>query len=234
YDIGYSSVCNFIRNHNQSQAEVFVRQDPQPGQAVEFDWGMVKVRIGGKMKTLCMATFTLAYSNYRWAYLFYRQDMSSFLLSHVLFFKHLGYVPGQVVYDNMRTAVRKFTLKNTDKTPTDELLKLSAYYLFEYRFCNAGKGNEKGHVERSVEFIRRKAFCHFDDFESMEHANTHLTNKNHQLNQGSVRGRSSSIAEQADTEKQHMRRAPAKGYDVGEMRELKIDKYHCICVDNNH
>src|SRR5690606_14869964 len=58
YDIGYSSVCNFIRNHNQSQAEVFVRQDPQPGQAVEFDWGMVKVRIGGKMKTLCMATFT--------------------------------------------------------------------------------------------------------------------------------------------------------------------------------
>ena len=234
YDIGYSSVCNFIRNHKQRQTEVFVRQDPQPGQVVEFDWGEVKVRINGKMKTLYMATFTLAYSNYRWACLFYRQDMSSFLLSHVLFFMHLGYVPGQVVYDNMRTAVRKFTLKNADKIPTDALLQLSAYYLFEYRFCNAGKGNEKGHVEKSVEYVRRKAFCRQDDFESMEQANKHLLDKAHQLNQGSVRGSSTSIAQQADIEKQHMRCAPAKGYDVGEMRELKIDKYHCICVDNNH
>lgn len=234
YDIGYSSVCNFIRHYRQSRTEVFVRQDPQPGQVVEFDWGEVKVRIDGKMKTLYMATFTLAYSNYRWACLFYRQDMSSFLLSHVLFFMHLGYVPGQVVYDNMRTAVRRFTLKNADKVPTDDLLKLSAYYLFEYRFCNAGKGNEKGHVEKSVEFVRRKAFCRHDDFESIEQANKHLQDKTDQLNQGSVRGSTISIAQQAGSEKEHMRCAPVSGYDVGEMRELKTDKYHCICVDNNH
>ena len=160
------------------------------------------------MKTLYMATFTLVYSNYRWAYLFYRQDMSSFLISHVLFFDHLGYVPGQVVYDNMRTAVRKFTQKNTDKVPTDDLLKLSAYYQFEYRFCNAGKGNEKGRVERSVEYIRRKAFCRLDDFESMEHANTHLSNNNHQLNQGSIKGGKVSISEQAELEKSHMKCVP--------------------------
>ena len=234
HDIGYSSVCNFIRHHNQKQAEVYIRQNPQPGQVVEFDWGEVKIRIRGKMKTLYLATFTMAYSNYRWAYLFYRQDMSSFLQSHVLFFHHLGYVPGQVVYDNMRTAVRKFTQKNADKVATDALLKLSAYYQFEYRFCNASKGNEKGRVERSVEFIRRKAFCNLDDFESMEQANIHLSNKNHQLNQGSIKGSKVSISEQVGVEKSHMRSVPLMAYDVGEIRELRIDKYHCVCVDNNH
>ena len=33
------------------------------------------------------------------------------------------------------------------------------YYQFGFRFCNVRKGNEKGHVERSVEYIRRKAFA---------------------------------------------------------------------------
>ena len=36
------------------------------------------------------------------------------------------------------------------------LVKLSLYYGFHYRFCNPASGNEKGHVERSVEVVRRK------------------------------------------------------------------------------
>ena len=45
----------------------------------------------------------------------------------------------------MKVAVAKFVSK-TEKVPTEDLLKLSIYYGFKYRFCNARKGNEKGHV----------------------------------------------------------------------------------------
>ena len=48
------------------------------------------------------------------------------------------------------------------------LLKLSLYYKFNFRFCNAYSGNEKGHVERSVEIIRRKAFSKNTSFTSLE------------------------------------------------------------------
>ena len=55
-------------------------------------------------------------------------------------------------------------LVSTIKEPTQALLDLRAHYLFSHRFCNARKGNEKGHVERSVEYIRRKAFALKGDF----------------------------------------------------------------------
>lgn len=55
----------------------------------------------------------------------------------------------------MKVAVKRFVGRQ-EKEPTEALLKLSTYYGFAFRFCN---GNEKGHVERSVEYIRRKAFC---------------------------------------------------------------------------
>src|SRR5690606_25751190 len=82
------------------------------------------------------------------------QKMESFLDSHVRFFNHVGGVHKEIVYDNMKVAVAKFVSK-TEKEPTEDLLKLSMYYGFKYRFCNARRGNEKDYVERSVEYVRR-------------------------------------------------------------------------------
>src|SRR5690606_32761448 len=97
---------------------------------------------------------TTARGNYRFAYLYQNQKMESFLDSHVRFFNHVGGVHKEIVYDNMKVAVAKFVSK-TEKEPTEDLLKLSMYYGFKYRFCNARRGNEKDYVERSVEYVRR-------------------------------------------------------------------------------
>ena len=73
----------------------------------------------------------------------------------------------------MRLVIKKFVGRN-EKEPTNELLKLSLYYRFNFRFCNIRSGNEKGHVERSVEIIRRKAFSKHTVFNSLADANEHL------------------------------------------------------------
>jgi hypothetical protein len=52
---------------------------------------------------------------------------------------------------------------------------LSTYYGFHYRFCNIRKGNEKGHVERSVEYVRRKAFSRLGSFAGETAAQTQLS-----------------------------------------------------------
>lgn len=114
--------------------------------------------IDDKLQRLMLAVFTSAHSNFRFARLYYRQDMNSLLDAHVRYFNEAGGVPGELVYDNMRTAVAKLARCNADKEPTEELANLAAYYGFKIRFCNVRRGNEKGHVEKSVEYVRGKAF----------------------------------------------------------------------------
>lgn len=59
YDIGYTTVCNYIRD-NHSTKEAYVRQEYQLGETMEFDWGEVKLTIGGKMLTFQMGLMTTA------------------------------------------------------------------------------------------------------------------------------------------------------------------------------
>lgn len=49
----------------------------------------------------------------------------------------------------MSVAVKNF-VGLSEKEPTDSLLKLSIYY--DFRFCNAYAGNEKGHVAENEFF----------------------------------------------------------------------------------
>ncbi len=232
YELGYTTVCVYINSREGKGGEVYIRQQYQPGEAVEFDWGEVKLRIGGKEKRLMLAVFTSCYSNHRWSMLFYRQDMSSFLQSHVCYFGAVGGVAREVVYDNMKVAVRRYAQRSRDKKATEALLKLSAYYQFDYRFCNRGKGNEKGRVERSVEYVRRKAFCRVDQFEGLDQANAHLAGTCTRLNQSKLQGQTESISAQFEQELTQMKPL-GMAYDVGELTQLRVDKYSCIRVDNN-
>src|SRR5680860_486200 len=149
YQIGYTTVCNYIRvqEGKVSNKEAFIRQEYQPGTSCEFDWGEIKLTISGQLERLNLAVFTSAYSNYRYASIYQRQDTLAFLESHVSFFSHTGGIYHEMVYDNMRVAVAKFVGPH-EKEPTQALLQLKGHYQFAHRFCNAYRGNEKGHVER--------------------------------------------------------------------------------------
>ena len=176
FTISYSSVCKYIQRRKEEKTkkpkEVFIKQYYEPGQECEFDWGEVKLCIGGRMVTFTMAVFALCHSEGRWAYLFRHQDNLAFMESHRNFFHDIHGVPHTMVYDNMKVAV---ILKEDGKKPTDSLLRMHAYYGFDYRFCNARAGWEKGHVERSVDYVRGRAFTTRINFESVEDAQLWLS-----------------------------------------------------------
>jgi len=232
YDIGYTTVCNQINKKLINRKEAFIRQIYNPGNICEFDWGEVKLEIGGKWQTLYMAVFTPAFSNYRYAVLFHRQDTAAFLHAHVLFFEHVGGVFHTMVYDNMRVAIRRF-VGPSEKEPTEALLKLSTYYQFHFRFCNIASGNEKGHVERSVEFVRRKAFSNHDRFPTLEAANARLAGTcsrlNTRFNRDNQGKRSIDVLE---VEKTQLAPVPP-GFDCGQMEQCKVDKYSVITYATN-
>lgn len=229
FDVGYTTVCNYIREKlgkASTSKEAFIRQQYQPGSVCEFDWGEIKLNIAGHQSRFLLAVFTSAYSNYRFALIFKRQDTLAFMESHVAFFEHVGGVFHQMVYDNMRVAVAKFIGKH-EKEPTKALLQMKAHYQFSHRFCNAYSGNEKGHVERSVEYIRRKAFGFKNDFANLEEAEKHLEliikGLNNSKQQLTGRTAMEMFAEERDLLWQH-----SGPLACSDSEQLRVDKYATI------
>lgn len=234
YKVSYTSVRRYVNEVLSKGKEAFIKQQYVPGQSVEFDWGEVNLILGGRSIKLMQAVFTSAHSDHRWSMLFHRQDMCSFLEAHTLYFSTIGGVAGEFTYDNMRTAVAKFAFKNKDKIATNDLLLLSTYYGFEIRFCNARSGNEKGHVERSVEYVRRKAFALHFEFDDLEAANAHLLATCNRLNQKPIQGQKISIADRFEEELLVMKAAPLQAFNCGVTSVHKADKLSCIVADKNH
>ena len=232
FDISYTTVCNYIREKLNEEKEAFIRQEYRLGDVAEFDWGFVNLDIDGKQKTVQMAAIATAKGNYRFAHLYHNQKMESFLDSHVKFFNLVGGVHKTVVYDNMKVAVAKF-VSRTEKEPTEDLLKLSMYYGFKYRFCNAKKGNEKGHVEKSVEYIRRKAFSKKHSFKSLEEANNYLAEVLGKLNNKPKKAYDNkSPKDMLEDERPYLIKL-MPSYDNARLEELRVNKYSVISINEN-
>lgn len=151
--------------------------------------------------------------------------------SHNDFFAHIGGVFHEMVYDNMRVAVAEFTGRG-EKHPTSALMNLAGWFQFRWRFCNVRRGNEKGHVERSVEFIRRKAFSHRDEFDTLEEAQNHLMHVLEKLNNmPSVCTGKSPLITLAE-EKTHLWKYPGE-MECYLMHSLKVDKYATFSYGTN-
>jgi len=229
FAIGYTTVRNTVAQLIQAAQEAYIRVLYHPGQLCEFDWGEVKIFLNGKLQKFQIAVFTSAFGNYRFAVLFSNQKSESFAEAHARFFSHIGGTYQTMVYDNMKVAVKRF-VGCQEKEPTEALLKLSTYYGFSFRFCNIHSGNEKGHVERSVEYIRRKAFCRQDRFADLAEANTYLLAVCQQLNQ-KVQSESKQTALEKLSQERTYLLANMPVYEAARIKCLRVDKYATVQVD---
>lgn len=235
FQVSYSGVCKYIKEVKDkgkpSSKEAFIRGYHPPGESCEFDWGEVKLYIGGKLQRLYMAVFTFSHSNGRYAWLFRHQNTLAFMESHRNFFREVAGVPTMMVYDNMRVAIKEFV--GAEKKPTEALLRLSNFYQCHYRFCNARAGWEKGHVERSVEYVRRKAFSVRLRFDSLDDAQSQLSTTCKRIN--TEEGSSSTVGKQAKLEAELAAlRACHNEMGCFELETYKVDKWATICMKASH
>ena len=235
HNLAYSTLCQYIRRIEKrtiedKPKEAYVRQYYHPGHICEFDWGEVKLLVRGKRQRFYIAVFTFAHSNGRYAYLFRHQNALAFMESHRNFFREVKGVPTLMVYDNMRVAIKSFV---GGKTPTESLLRMAAFYRYDYRFCNIRAGWEKGHVERSVEYVRRKAFATKYEFDSIEEAQTHLDATCVTLNQEEASISTSGKKENLEADLQALQVYPGE-MGCFEMSEHCVDKWSTVTVMGSH
>lgn len=230
YTISYTTVRNFVNEENEKSKEVYIRRHCKPGYEVEFDWGEVKLQIDGKIKSYSLAVFTLAYSNYRFAMLYESETRVCVLDVHTNFIDHVGFIPTVFTYDNMRTVVKSFV--GNEKVITDSMVNLSNYYDFKIRLCQARRGNEKGHVERSVEFIRRKTFSSQFTFTSLKEAEEYLSVVLEKLNNRKHHEHKISHKKLMENEKAVSSPAIAP-FDATDFIECRVDKYSTVTINQN-
>lgn len=219
-----STVNNYISKISDKHKEAFIKRSFGAGEVCEFDWGNVTLDIDGEEIKLKLAVFYLPFSKYRVSYLYEQENMEAFVDSHIKFIKDIGHIPTTFVYDNMRVAVAKFVGKK-EKIPTQTLTEMSAFYGFDFRFCNTYKGNEKGGVEKSVEFVRRKAFSYSNCFSTITEAHEALAKKLESIN-----------FENLEKFKEDITPMKVKNYDFvyGEIKCCHVDKYSTIVIKHHH
>lgn len=232
YFISYTTVRNFVNEEVAKTKEVFIRRYCEPGYEVEFDWGEVKLEIDGRIRSYSLAVFTLAHSNYRFAKLYQSESQVCVLDVHTKFIEHVGFIPSVFTYDNMRTVVKSFI--GTERTITESMTNLSNYYQFKIRLCQPRKGNQKGHVERSVEFIRRKAFSSQYSFSHLREAETHLSRTLERINRRHHHEHKEKHITLMRNEKSVSKLAGISPFDVAELVECRVDKYSTVVIKQNH
>lgn len=201
------------------QKQVFIRQQYDFGDRLEYDFGEVRLIIGGERGTYHMAVFATPAGKFRWCKLYTNQKKPVFMDSHVRFFEFMQGGYREVVYDNMRNVVTKFIGKN-EKELNDDLVKMSVYYGFSINVTNCFSGNEKGTVEKSVDVLRTELFAVNYTFNTLDDAQVYVDARLLKLNENSL------ILE----ERQHLTpyRPPLELADIG---TAKVDKTSLISID---
>ena len=210
-----------MKRIKNSGNECFIRQDYDFGDRLEYDFGEVKLVINGITKKYYIAVLSSPAGNFRWCYLYDNCKKDVFLDSHVRFFKMIGGVWKEVVYDNMRNVVSKFIGKN-EKELNEDLVKMSLYYGFDINVTNAFSGNEKGYVEWSVKYLRNKIFAENYKFPSEEAAIEYMESQLMKLNENS----------KIEEEKKILKTTKPP-LELAEIRKSFVNKYSFVQIENN-
>src|SRR5215212_5806829 len=152
YEVGLTTVRNYLREKRRKEAEVFVPLVHRPGEEAQVDFFEVTVEEGDQRRKAWKFVMRLMYSGRDFVRLYDRCDQLSFLDAHVRAFTYLGGVPRRVVYDNLSAAVKKVV--GSERELTERFEALVSHYLFEPCFARPGEGHDKGGVEARGKGIR--------------------------------------------------------------------------------
>ena len=152
--------------------EVFVPIEHTPGAEIQIDWGQADVILNGEVTRVMLFCARLPYSKATFARAYMREDQPSFLDGHVHLIEYLDGVPHTFAYDNLKSAVTKIV--GRERSLNQKFLELRSHYLFQTRFCNVARGNEKGHTENSVKRVQRNYMTPLPSVTSLDQLNLHL------------------------------------------------------------
>ncbi len=168
-----SAVRRYISKRKTTGQEVFMPLQFDPGEEAQVDWHtgwLIENGVQRKAQFFCMR---MCYSKASFVVAYEHADLVSFLDGHVRAFEYFEGVPRRLAYDNLKSAVIRVG-KGKERVLNETFKKLRCHYLFEVRFCNVARGNEKGDVENLAKRSERTYLTPLPEVTSLDELNEHL------------------------------------------------------------
>ena len=224
YAGGESTVRRKVHELKNSQPKAFIPLEFGPGEAMQVDWGQAYFYIRDVRELLNYFCARLCYSRKFFVVAYRHQDEESFLEAFVRTFDEFGGVPGKVIFDNAKVAVKKGF--GAHAVTQAQYGLLSAHYGFEPVFCNPRQGHEKGLVEELVKEARRKFMVPVPRVDSLAALNAQLAGKCRAHDSRRIAGRPDTAGAMFEKEKPMLRALPGRPREIARCvsaRELHFD-----------
>ena len=177
YKGSYSPVARFIKKLKSaasSPQKAYIPLQFDAGDAMQFDWSMEVVVLGGVEQKIKVAHFRLSHSRKPFIKACPCETQEMLLDAFNCALDFYQGVPQRVLIDNPKTMVVRIG-KGKERDFHPRFLAMLNHYVIEPVACTPASGWEKGQVESQVHYLRNQLFkpqLHFDDLTSL---NQHLT-----------------------------------------------------------
>ncbi|MBM7855328.1 transposase, partial [Desulfohalotomaculum tongense] len=203
--------------------------ESKPGTA-QVDFGETPFKYKGGTVKLSYLVLSFPYSNSFYFQVFKGQNKECFMEGLKRIFHYIGGVPKTIRFDNLSPAVVKI-LPNGERKLTEEFYHFAFHYGFEYEFSNPGRGNEKGHVEAMVKYIRNNFLLPEPCINNLEKYNQTLWQLAEDDRHRFHYKKDKLITNLFEEDKEQLLMLPAKEYEVCHYQWAKADKYGKVTVD---
>jgi len=238
-DRGYAGSVKTLRRYVRTMRppasrEAFLALETMPGEQAQVDWAHFgKITIDGALRALSCFVAVLGFCRAIFARFTLDQTMESFLRCHVEAFERFGGATRVILYDNLKSVVLDRVGMHVRFHP--RLLDLAGHHHFEPRPCAPYRGNEKGKVERAIQYLRYSFFAarRFKDLDDLNaqlatwidevaHVRAHPTDAS---------GRT--VAECLEHERSHLVPLPAHRFATDHVAAVRSGKHPYVRFDKN-
>ena len=231
YEGGLTIVKEAVRAWREQNREVFLPLSHPPGEA-QVDYGFADVVLNGETVKVALFVMTLPYSDALYIQAFPRECTETFQEGHCRAFEFFGGVPVRISYDNSKIAVAKIT-GSRDREVTTEFLRLKSHFLYEDHFCLVRRPNEKGHVERLLDYARRNFLVPVPRVESLQTLNEQLEAACRRDLERQLRGKPSPKEQLLAEERSRFRPLPSETFEARRVVQAQANSLSLVRFDRN-
>jgi transposase len=238
-DRGYRGSVVQLRRHvamirPAPRTEAYLRLATLPGEQAQVDWGHFgTIRLGHARRALSCFVMVLSWSRAVYARFALDQTLESFMRGHVEAFSAFQGCPRTILYDNLKSVVLE---RAGDHVRFNEaMLLMAGHYHFAPKPCAPYRGNEKGKVERTIQYLRHGFFA-ARRFSSVQDLNAQLgawieRTANARKVPGDPAGRL--VREALDEERPRLLPLPEHAWECDTVRPVVSGKQPYVRFDRN-
>jgi transposase len=237
YGGGYTVVKDFLREVRPRQSAGFeVRFETPPGRQAQVDFAHFRTVFTDEPdaeRIVWLFSLVLGHSRMQWGRFVLHQDLQTLLRCHAAAFEALGGVPGEILYDRMRTVFHREDAADGHIIYNAALRAFAEHYHYQPKACRPYRAQTKGKVERPFRYVREDFFLG-RGFRDLDDLNTQFRQWLDQVANRRTHATTRRVVTEHFAEEQpHLQALPAGPFQAVLQLERRITRDGMISLDGN-